>query len=181
MTYGQDLKRRLKKHGLTQASLAKTMGVDRGCISHYITGRNEPRQARRLWIENYFSLLDAAKSSRTHQAQAQAQTQTHQEKRDAGKARLSLVPVQGIYAVAEVREYGVSRYGATDSWRAVEPQRYMDALHRHLLAMVGDMCSRDDESGIEHYKHVACNALFLCELLKGGYNDIATKSSKNKA
>jgi hypothetical protein len=42
-----------------------------------------------------------------------------------------------------------------------------------LLAMVDGMHSKDEESGIEHYKHVACNAMFLCELLK--------KKKKNKS
>jgi hypothetical protein len=92
-------------------------------------------------------------------------------KSDKGKARLTLVPIQGIYDVAQVREYGVNKYGTSESWKEVEPQRYLDALYRHVVAMVGDMHSKDNESGIEHYKHVACNAMFLCELLKDGKED----------
>ena len=90
-------------------------------------------------------------------------------KADANKPRLSLVPTQAIRDIAEIREYGIQKYKDPESWRIVETQRYIDALYRHLLAVVDDRQSRDSESGIEHYKHLACNAAFLCELLK---NDI---------
>ena len=87
-------------------------------------------------------------------------------KADAGKSRLSLVPTQIIRDIAEVREYGNKKYRDPESWRRVEVVRYIDALYRHLLAVVDDPHSCDEESGIEHYKHAACNIAFLCELLK---------------
>lgn len=90
----------------------------------------------------------------------------NEAKHDEEKPRLSLVPLQGIFDVAQVREYGLKNYDNCDSWCMVEPIRYIDALYRHLLAMIDDMYSVDEESGIEHYKHIACNAMFLCELLK---------------
>lgn len=90
-------------------------------------------------------------------------------KADAGKPRPSLVPPQIIWDVAEVRAYGNAKYpeGGPDNWKQVEPQRYIDALYRHLLAFIEDPESVDKESGIKHYKHMACNMAFLCELLKG--------------
>lgn len=93
---------------------------------------------------------------------------TKTNKSDEGKQRPSLVPTAGIRAVAEVREYGNRKYGDRESWRSVEPHRYIDALYRHLLHVVDDPKSKDEESGLEHYKHVACNAMFLCELLGKG-------------
>lgn len=87
-------------------------------------------------------------------------------KADAGKARLSLVPTQIIWDIAEVREYGNRKYGDPDNWRQVELDRYVDALYRHFLAFLRDQDSRDTESGILHYKHVACNLAFICELLE---------------
>ena len=89
-------------------------------------------------------------------------------KDDTGKGRLSLVPPQLLKDVAEVREYGIAKYGDPDNWRKVEAQRYIDALYRHLIEMVDNPQSLDGESGLPHYKHVACNAAFLCELLKKG-------------
>ncbi len=87
-------------------------------------------------------------------------------KADAGKLRLTLVPPQIIRDVAEVREYGVQKYGETESWRRVEVERYRDAAYRHFLAYIGDPASVDEESGILHRKHLECNLAFLAELEK---------------
>ncbi len=94
-------------------------------------------------------------------------------KEDAGKLRLSLVPSQVIRDIAEVREYGNRKYGDSESWRRVDRKRYVDALYRHMLAFVDDPASKDEESGIEHYKHLACNIAFLCEMMKDGAGYLA--------
>lgn len=88
-------------------------------------------------------------------------------KADAGKPNLTLVPTQIVRDIAEVREYGNRKYGSRDNWKNVELERYIAALYRHLLSVVEDPLSVDSESGIEHYKHIACNAAFICEMLKG--------------
>lgn len=88
-------------------------------------------------------------------------------KADAGKPNLTLVPTQIVRDIAEVREYGNRKYGSRDNWKNVELERYIAALYRHLLSVVEDSLSVDPESGIEHYKHIACNAAFICEMLKG--------------
>ena len=90
-------------------------------------------------------------------------------KADVGKARLSLVPFQIVYDIARVREYGDKKYGSSDSWKQVEPQRYVDALLRHALAFASDINSIDEESGLPHLWHAACNAAFLSEMLKEKY------------
>lgn len=84
-------------------------------------------------------------------------------KADAGKIRPTLVPVSLIKAVAEVREYGCAKYKDPENWRAVEPQRYKDALYRHLLAYLGGE-EKDQESGLHHLWHMACNVAFLIEM-----------------
>ena len=81
-----------------------------------------------------------------------------------GKAKISLVPMQILKDVAEVREYGVKKYGSVDSWKEVPIEDYRDALFRHLLEYVKDPNSVDKESGIKHYKHIACNLAFICEM-----------------
>lgn len=88
-------------------------------------------------------------------------------KADAGKLQLTLVPTQIIRDIAEVRMYGNAKYHDPDNWQYVEPQRYRDALFRHLLAYLEDPHGVDEESGIPHLKHIACNVAFLCELDKG--------------
>lgn len=85
-------------------------------------------------------------------------------KADAGKPKLTLVPRRIIVDVARVREYGVKKYGEKESWREVEVERYRDAMFRHFLKYLDDPDGVDEESGLPHLWHVACNCAFLCEL-----------------
>lgn len=89
-------------------------------------------------------------------------------KADDGKLKLSLVPTQIIKDIAVVRAYGNTKYptGGKDNWKNVEINRYIDALYRHLLEFMANPFSKDEESGIEHYKHMACNMAFICEMMK---------------
>lgn len=90
-------------------------------------------------------------------------------KADEGKPKLSLVPWQIVYDIARVREYGNQKYGDSESWREVEPERYIDALLRHTLAFASDPFGRDGESGLPHLWHVATNVAFLCAMFKNKY------------
>lgn len=86
-------------------------------------------------------------------------------KRDAGKPRLSLVPMAIVWAVAYVRGWAVThKYKDKDNWRKVEPERYKDALLRHITAYIDDEDSVDEESGLLHLWHAACNIAFLIAL-----------------
>ena len=84
-------------------------------------------------------------------------------KADAGKVRPTLVPPSMVMAVATVREYGCQKYHDPENWRKVEPQRYKDALYRHWISYLNGE-ERDQESGLPHLWHIACNAAFLIEL-----------------
>lgn len=92
----------------------------------------------------------------------------HTYKDTAGKPKLSLVPPQIMFDIAEVREYGNVKYpsGGKDNWKNVDIDDYKDALLRHTLKYLQDPKGKDEESGIEHYKHMACNIAFICELEK---------------
>ena len=87
-------------------------------------------------------------------------------KADAGKPRLTLVPRQIIYDIAEIREYGNRKYpeGGPDNWKQVEAQRYRDAAFRHFMKYLDDPKGVDEESGLLHRKHLECNLAFLAEL-----------------
>ena len=84
-------------------------------------------------------------------------------KADAGKLRLTLVPREIIRAIARIRMYGNDKYGDSESWRKVAPERYRDAAFRHFLAYLDDPKGVDEESGLPHLWHLACNIAFLCE------------------
>lgn len=87
-------------------------------------------------------------------------------KADAGKIQLCLVPREIIRAIARIRMYGNAKYpdGGPDNWKAVEPERYRDAAFRHWLAYLDDPQGVDEESGLPHLWHLACNIAFLCEM-----------------
>ena len=85
-------------------------------------------------------------------------------KADTGKPRPTLVPTSLIRAVTAVREYGTAKYHDPENWRAVEPQRYRDALYRHWIAYLENPRGVDAESGLPHLWHVACNVAFLIEM-----------------
>ncbi len=90
-------------------------------------------------------------------------TADQRAKADEGKIDLTLVPRQIVYDIAEVREYGNKKYGDPDNWKTVEIERYRKALYRHFFAYLDDPDGKD-ESGLEHYKHMACNMAFICAL-----------------
>lgn len=87
-------------------------------------------------------------------------------KADKGKLQITLVPRQIIRDIAKVRMYGNEKYGSSDNWKQVEIDRYRDALCRHLLAYLDDPDGKDEESGLYHYQHLACNCAFICEMEK---------------
>lgn len=92
-------------------------------------------------------------------------TKDYKAKADKGKLRISLCPTQIIKDIAQVRMYGEEKYGDPDNWRRVEVERYIDAMLRHLLEFLKDWYSKDEESGIEHYKHAECNMAFISEMM----------------
>lgn len=95
-----------------------------------------------------------------------SKTNNQEVKADAGKPKPTLVPRQIIWDIAEVREYGNNKYpkGGPDNWKQVDVARYRDAAFRHFLAYLDNPDSVDEESGIKHLKHLACNIAFLCEM-----------------
>ena len=85
-------------------------------------------------------------------------------KSDAGKPKLSIVPRQILYDICKVREFGLTKYKDPNNWMLVEKERYRDAAFRHFLRYLDDPDGVDDESGLSHLSHLACNIAFLCEL-----------------
>jgi len=86
---------------------------------------------------------------------------------DHGKPRVDLL-VDGmpraLLAVSDVLTFGAEKYAA-HSWKEVEgaAQRYKAAQLRHHLAQCAGE-EADQETGLLHLAHEACNALFRLEL-----------------
>ena len=89
---------------------------------------------------------------------------SQESKSDAGKPHPSYVPVALIEGVMAVREMGTKKYGDPDNWKQVEPERYHQAMLRHILAAWNDPYKIDPESGLPHIAHVATNIAFLLEM-----------------
>lgn len=86
-------------------------------------------------------------------------------KHDGGKPRLDLVPPEIIEAVGAVMTHGAEKYGEA-SYKDVEPKRYRAALMRHICKWLKDPYGKDEDSGLPHLWHIACNVAFLLELDK---------------
>jgi hypothetical protein len=85
-------------------------------------------------------------------------------KADGGKPRLTLVPRKITWAIAAVRAFGTEKYKDPDNWKKVEKERYKDAAYRHFLKYLDDPNKRDEDSGLPHLWHLACNISFLIEM-----------------
>jgi len=81
-------------------------------------------------------------------------------KKDDGKLRISLIEPQFIKGTAQVLTLGADKY-SVGNWKNCEDrERYEDALLRHIYDYLqGKKC--DDESGVSHLYHAACNLMFL--------------------
>ena len=86
-------------------------------------------------------------------------------KHDGGKLRLDLVPTELIEAVGAVMTHGEEKYGI-DSYKRVEPTRCRAALMRHICKWLKNPHGKDEDSGLPHLYHIACNVAFLLELNK---------------
>lgn len=97
-------------------------------------------------------------------------------KKDQGKVKLTLAPLTIVWAIAKVRMFGCKKYTDPDNWKQVEPQRYKDAAYRHFLQYLDNPDAKDDESGLPHLWHLACNIAFLIEFerlqKKEGYDTL---------
>lgn len=80
---------------------------------------------------------------------------------DAGKPMWDLLDLKVIERIVEVLTYGAGKY-EPNGWRSVPDakKRYHAALMRHLAAyQSGDYF--DNETGLTHLAHAACNIYFL--------------------
>jgi len=83
-------------------------------------------------------------------------------KKDEGKPKLSLVYKSFVDEIAKVRMYGLTKYPNRENWRTTKTELHHDALLRHVFAYL-DGEINDQESGLNHLAHAACNIMFLIE------------------
>ena len=133
---------------------------------HYIKNEGKTTERAKEKFGDVPKAIFDPKTKKEHTNPSSTTNQSQEAKADNGKPKLTLVPDQIIYDIAEVREYGNRKYGDPNNWKTVEIERYRDAAFRHFLAYIREPDGKDEESGIEHLKHLACNIAFLCALEK---------------
>ena len=112
----------------------------------------------------YYSIPSRTRLQKT-QAEGEVMEieRNYEAKQDKDKIRLELVPMEILNAIGRVRTYAREKYPDTQSWRTVEKERHVGSLLRHLVAYrQGE--DVDQESGLKHLEHLACNLAFILEL-----------------
>ncbi len=122
------------------------------------------KEEKKAMQEHINALKTELKVNTTQRLDKLVADQGQEAKADAGKPRLTLVPPEIIWAIAEVREYGTKKYGDPENWKKISPQRYRDAMFRHLMAYLAAYHGKDPESGLPHLWHLATNVAFLCAM-----------------
>lgn len=80
---------------------------------------------------------------------------------DDGKTPWHLVPWGAVAQIVEVLDFGKRKY-AQGNWRqGMAWSRVFSATIRHLIAWWWKREDIDQESGLSHLAHAACNILFL--------------------
>ena len=83
-----------------------------------------------------------------------------------GKAPISMVleAAEGIAGIAKVLAFGEKKYARSNWKKGLKYTEIIDSMQRHLLAIMSGE-DYDLESGLLHCDHVACNSLFLSEMM----------------
>lgn len=79
---------------------------------------------------------------------------------DGNKVRLDLLPLQPIWDVGRVLSYGSIKYADRNWEKGMRWSRCWGSALRHLFKWwMGEQC--DNESGLPHLAHAACNIMYL--------------------
>jgi hypothetical protein len=87
-------------------------------------------------------------------------------KKSEGKYKPTLVYPSFIEHIARVREYGVNKHGHSEDWRTTPKVFHINATQRHINVYTSGE-EFDQESGLPHLAHAACNLMFEIERAYG--------------
>ena len=131
--------------------------------------KGDKKMSEKLSFDSKGEPIDTVKELVEKMSYISQQEFDQEIKADNGKPQCRLVPSEIVRCVARIREYGLKKYGDKESWKSVSIERYQDAMYRHLLAYIENPTGVDEESGLPHLWHLACNVAFLCELHKNDF------------
>jgi hypothetical protein len=81
-------------------------------------------------------------------------------KKDQGKPRICLIPVEAINAAAEALMFGADKYGDYNYRGGLKHTRILDSVFRHLTAHLNGE-DVDSESGLKHLSHAIAGLSML--------------------
>ena len=101
-------------------------------------------------------------------------------KHDSNKPRLSLVPKEAFWGMAQALTFGANKYAADNFKEGIEYRRLADAVLRHLTAWV-DGENNDPESGLSHLDHALASLAMLkyMEINRPDMDDRYKKGANN--
>jgi len=100
-------------------------------------------------------------------------TSKRADRKNKGKPRMDLIPLDLLVGLARVLEYGESKYPTDDgsqNWRKGAPaQEQIASILRHLAPIISyyhqpnadSNLLRDEESGLPHIDHILFNCISL--------------------
>lgn len=81
-------------------------------------------------------------------------------KNDSGKPKISLIPKEALWGMAQALTYGANKYGQYNFKAGITYTRLADAAYRHLSAFM-DGENIDEESGNNHLYHALASIAML--------------------
>ncbi len=86
-------------------------------------------------------------------------------KHDEDKYKPSLIYTSLLVGISQVRKYGIKKYGSDIDWKTTETSRHLDAIIRHIRAVM-DGEDFDKHSHYLHLAHAAANIMFEIERIR---------------
>lgn len=80
---------------------------------------------------------------------------------NAGKEPWRLLPFDALNQVVRVLQYGTRKYAARNWEQGLSWAECGDSMQRHWHRWFQLREDFDDESGLPHLAHIACNAVFM--------------------
>lgn len=97
--------------------------------------------------------------------------------KDEGKLRVDLVPLEAIYAIAEVMTFGCKKYAERNWEKGIKFTRIYASALRHLLEW-GARRDNDPESGLNHLKHALWNIAALVTYIERDMREFDDRSNQ---
>jgi len=80
-------------------------------------------------------------------------------------------PWRGLIEVARVLDFGARKYAPRNWEKGLPHSRTFAAAQRHLCARAGGQ-PQDEETGLDHYAHAACELMFALAFEVRGRTDL---------